>query len=110
MHPNPIHVASAAQPAFDPGRLTLREREPSASDCFERQNINFLSLCSFFGALKVDTVAAEEVCGLNSSLAFAFGPNELPMSCDKLWMLDRLCRRSAIMVGSRVLEAPEELR
>lgn len=78
VHHNPT------QPAFDPGLLTLKEREASASDCFERQNINFFSLCSFFGALKVDTVAAEDVCGLNSSLAFALGPNEFPMSCDRL--------------------------
>jgi hypothetical protein len=104
------HASFAAQPDFDPGLLRLTEREPSASDCFERQNMSFFSLCSFFGALKVDTVAADDVCGLNSSLAFAVGPNELPMSCDKLWILDRLRRRSAITVGSRVLEAPEELR
>jgi len=110
MHLNPRYVPFAAQPAFDPGLLTPKEREPSASDCFERQNISFFSLCSFFGALKVETVAADDVCGRNSSLPLAFGPNELPISCDRLWMLDRLRRRSAISVGSRVLEAPEELR
>ena len=81
---HPSHVYFAAQPDFDPGLLRLTEREPSASDCFERQNISFFSLCSFFGALNVDTVAADDVCGLNSSLAFALGPNELPMSCDRL--------------------------
>lgn len=84
-------------------------QELRASDCFERQNMSFFSLCSFLGLL-VEEVAAEAVCGRNSSLAFAFGPKEVPISCDKLWMLDRLRRCSATMLGSSVLEAPEELR
>lgn len=86
-------------------------QDPRASDCFERQNMSFFSLCSFFGfAEEEEEVAAEAVCGRNSSLAFALGPKEVPISCDKLWMLDRLRRCSATMLGSRVLDAPEELR
>lgn len=72
--------------------------------------MSFFSLCSFLGLAEEVPVAAEAVCGRNSSLAFAFGPKEVPISCDKLWMLDRLRRCSATMFGSSVLDAPEELR
>ena len=84
-------------------------QEVRASDCFERQNMSFFSLCSFLGLAEEEEVAAEAVCGRNSSLPLAFGPKEVPISCDKLWMLDRLRRCSAAMFGSSVLDALEEL-
>lgn len=80
-----------------------------APPCFERQNISFFSLCSFFAGL-LGSMPSVAVCGLLSSLTSVLDPNDPPINCERLWMLDRLRRRSATAFGSRVLDAPEELR
>ena len=67
------------------------------SDCLllDRQNISFLSMCSFFGGLATIVACARESSAAAEALLDLLLEKDPPTSCDRLWMLARF-RRCAV--------------